>query len=179
MLTLKESALVMAKINAHHGNAPLDQLSLTAFHEEIRTDTTIGECMETVRRFYAANPGDRWMKAGDRWMKAGDLNRQIRAMRNETKPSEAQIARETERLDLDADAAWQYRRLRMLGRSPDEAARTALTGRNPLFLEPPSETDPAPTPKRRHFIGHRGPSPAGAAPLASIVGAYDSRKETH
>ena len=26
MLTLKESALVMAKINAHHGNAPLDQL---------------------------------------------------------------------------------------------------------------------------------------------------------
>ncbi len=172
MLTLKESALVMAKINAHHGNAPLDQLSLTAFHEEIRTDTTIGECMEAVRRFYAANPGDRWMKAGD-------LNRQIRAMRNETKPSEAQIARETERLDLDADAAWQYRRLRMLGRSPDEAARTALTGRNPLFLEPPSETDPAPTPKRRHFIGHRGPSPAGAAPLASIVGAYDSRKETH
>lgn len=172
MLTLKESALVMAKINAHHGNAPLDQLSLTAFHEEIRTDTTIGECMEAVRRFYAANPGDRWMKADD-------LNRQIRAMRNETKPSEAQIARETERLDLDADAAWQYRRLRMLGRSPDEAARTALTGRNPLFLEPPSETDPAPTPKRRHFIGHRGPSPAGAAPLASIVGAYDSRKETH
>lgn len=172
MLTLKESALVMAKINAHHGNAPLDQLSLTAFHEEIRADTTIGECMEAVRRFYAANPGDRWMKAGD-------LNRQIRAMRNETKPSEAQIARETERLDLDADAAWQYRRLRMLGRSPDEAARTALTGRNPLFLEPPSETDPAPTPKRRHFIGHRGPSPAGAAPLASIVGAYDSRKETH
>lgn len=172
MLTLKESALVMAKINAHHGNAPLDQLSLTAFHEEIRTDTTIGECMEAVRRFYAANPGDRWMKAGD-------LNRQIRAMRNETKPSEAQIARETERLDLDADAAWQYRRLRMLGRSPDEAAHTALIGRNPLFLEPPSETDPAPTPKRRHFIGHRGPSPAGAAPLASIVGAHDSRKETH
>ena len=80
---------------------------------------------------------------------------------------------------VDADAAWQYRRLRMLGRSPDEAARTALTGRNPLFLEPPSETDPAPTPKRRHFIGYRGPSPAGAAPLASIVGAYDSRKETH
>ena len=172
MLTLKESALVMAKINAHHGNAPLDQLSLTAFHEEIRTDTTIGECMEAVRRFYAANPGDRWMKAGD-------LNRQIRAMRNESKPSEAQIARETERLDLDADAAWQYRRLRMLGRTPDEAARTALTGRNPLFLEPPSETDPAPTPKRRHFIGHRGSSPAGAAPLASIVGAHDSRKETH
>lgn len=172
MLTLKESALVMAKINAHHGNAPLDQLSLTAFHEEIRADTTIGECMEAVRRFYAANPGDRWMKAGD-------LNRQIRAMRNETKPSEAQIARETERLDLDADAAWQYRRLRMLDRTPDEAARTALTGRNPLFLEPPSETDPAPTPKRRHFIGHRGPSPAGAAPLASIVGAHDSRKETH
>lgn len=172
MLTLKESALVMAKINAHHGNAPLDQLSLTAFHEEIRADTTIGECMEAVRRFYAANPGDRWMKAGD-------LNRQIRAMRNETKPSEAQIARETERLDLDADAAWQYRRLRMLGRSPDEAARTALTGRNPLFLEPPSETDPAPTPKRRHFIGRRGPSPAGAAPLASIVGSHDSRKETH
>lgn len=172
MLTLKESALVMAKINAHHGNAPLDQLSLTAFHEEIRADTTIGECMEAVRRFYAANPGDRWMKAGD-------LNRQIRAMRAEAKPSEAQIARETERLDLDADAAWQYRRLRMLGRAPDEAACTALTGRNPLFLEPLSETDPAPTPKRRHFIGHRGPSPAGAAPLASIVGSHDSRKETH
>lgn len=163
MLTLKESALVMAKINAHHGNAPLDQLSLTAFHEEIRTDTTIGECMEAVRRFYAENPGDRWMKAGD-------LNRQIRTMRNESKPSEAQIAREAERLDLGADAAWQYRRLRMLGRTPDEAAHIALTGRNPLFLEPPSQADPAPMPKRRHFIGGAQPMKAAAIPLKSIIG---------
>lgn len=171
MLTLKESALVMAKINTHHGNAPLDQLSLAAFHEEIRTDTTLGECMEAVRRFYAANPGDRWMKAGD-------LNRQIRIMRNETKPSEAQIARETENLDLDEDAAWQYRRLRLLGRTTEQAAHTALTGRNPLFLEPPSDDDPVPTPKRRHFIAHRGPTPVTSTPLASVLGAHDHRKET-
>lgn len=62
-------------------------------------------------------------------------------MRNESKPSEAQIEREMISLGVDsggADAAWMYRRMRFKGIEPDRAARTALTTRSPLFIQPPS-----------------------------------------
>ena len=42
-LTLQEAALVMAKINTHHGNARLDKLSVESFHEELRADVTLAE----------------------------------------------------------------------------------------------------------------------------------------
>ena len=50
MLKPKEAALVLAKINAHHGNMQLDRLSVQTFHEELRPDATLTECMEAVRR---------------------------------------------------------------------------------------------------------------------------------
>lgn len=128
MLTNAETALLCAKINAHHGNAALDPLVVQTMQEEIRPDATLRECCEAVRRWYAANTTGRWMRSGD-------LNAEIRRMRNERKPSEAQIAAETERLGLSEDQAWDYRRQRMLGRQPDEARLIAVNSR-PLFIEP-------------------------------------------
>lgn len=133
MLKPKEAALVLAKINAHHGNMQLDRLSVQTFHEELRPDATLQECMEAVRRFYAQH-------AGDCWCRAGDVNAEIRRMRAESKPSEAQIEKEASELGVDsggADAVWAYRRMRLKGMEPNRAARTALTTRSPLVHPAP------------------------------------------
>lgn len=158
MLKPKEAALVLAKINAHHGNMQLDRLSVQTFHEELRPDATIAECMEAVRRFYAGHDGSCWCRAGD-------VNAEIRRMRNESKPSEAQIEREMISLGVDsggADAAWMYRRMRFKGIEPDRAARIALTTRSPLFIQPPSPN----TQERRS----KRPERAFAGDLHGIIG---------
>lgn len=134
MLKPKEAALVLAKINAHHGNMQLDRLSVQTFHEELRPDATLQECMEAVRRFYSQH-------ASDCWCRAGDVNAEIRRMRAESKPSEAQIEKEMIDLGVDSggsDAVWAYRRMRLKGMEPNRAARTALTTRSPLFIQPPA-----------------------------------------
>ena len=89
MLTLKESTLVLAKIRVHHGNAAITDLEARTFHEELRADMTLGEALEAVKRFYADN-------STGCWCGSGDVNAIVRRMRNESKPSEAQIARECE-----------------------------------------------------------------------------------
>ena len=89
MLTLKESTLVLAKIRVHHGNAAITDLEARTFHEELRADMTLGEALEAVKRFYSDN-------STGRWCGSGDVNAIVRRMRNESKPSEAQIARECE-----------------------------------------------------------------------------------
>lgn len=142
-LTLQEAALVMARINTHHGNARLDKLSVESFHEELRADVTLAECMEAVKRFYADNDSGRWMGSGD-------VNAMIRQLRNKAKPSEAEIARECDARGLEGDAAWLYRRQRMLGRQPEEAARITASSRNPLELEPAKPKRRTPV---RHFLG--------------------------
>ena len=108
MLTLKESTLVLAKIRVHHGNAAITDLEARTFHEELRADMTLGEALKAVKRFYADN-------STGCWCGSGDVNAIVRRMRNESKPSEAQIARECEARGLSADEAWMYRRQRMLG----------------------------------------------------------------
>ena len=135
MLTLKESTLVLAKIRVHHGNAAITDLEARTFHEELRADMTLGEALEAVKRFYSDN-------STGRWCGSGDVNAIVRRMRNESKPSEAQIARECEARGLSADEAWMYRRQRMLGNGPEQAQQQALTMRNPLEL-------PAAQPKSR------------------------------
>lgn len=135
MLTLKESTLVLAKIRVHHGNAAITDLEARTFHEELRADMTLGEALEAVKRFYADN-------STGCWCGSGDVNAIVRRMRNESKPSEAQIARECEARGLSADEAWMYRRQRMLGNGPEQAQQQALTMRNPLEL-------PAAQPKSR------------------------------
>lgn len=157
MLTLKESTLVLAKIRVHHGNAAITDLEARTFHEELRADMTLGEALEAVKRFYAANDSGRWCGSGD-------VNAMVRRMRNESKPSEAQIAAECEARHLAEDAAWMYRRQRMLGNGPEQAQQQALTMRNPLEL-------PAAQPKKRSTATHfAGASRLGAAPLGSILG---------
>lgn len=158
MLKPKEAALVLAKINAHHGNMQLDRLSVQTFHEELRRDATLQECMEAVRRFYSQH-------SGDCWCRAGDVNAEIRRMRVESKPSEAQIEREMVELGVDsggADAVWMYRRMRIKGIEPDRAARTALTTRSPLFIQPAAPN----TQERRS----RRPERALAGDLHDIIG---------
>lgn len=158
MLKPKEAALVLAKINAHHGNMQLDRLSVQTFHEELRPDATLQECMEAVRRFYSQH-------AGDCWCRAGDVNAEIRRMRAESKPSEAQIEKETVELGVDsggADAVWAYRRMRLKGMEPNRAAHTALTTRSPLFIQPPAPN----TQERRS----RRPERAFAGDLHDIIG---------
>jgi hypothetical protein len=158
MLKPKEAALVLAKINAHHGNMQLDRLSVQTFHEELRQDATLAECMEAVRRFYAGHDGSCWCRAGD-------VNAEIRRMRAEQQPSEAEIENEMVRLGVDSggfEAAWLYRRMRIKGIEPSKAAHTALTTRSPLFIQPPSPN----TQERRS----KRPERAFAGDLHDIIG---------
>ena len=155
MLTLKESTLVLAKIRVHHGNAAITDLEARTFHEELRADMTLGEALEAVKRFYAANDSGRWCGSGD-------VNAMVRRMRNESKPSEAQIAAECEARHLAEDAAWMCRQ-RMLGNTPQQAQQQALTMRNPLEL-------PAAQPKSRSTARRfAGAQKLGAASLGSIL----------
>ena len=156
MLTLKESTLVLAKIRVHHGNAAITDLEARTFHEELRTDMTLGEALEVVKRFYADN-------STGCWCGSGDVNAIVRRMRNESKPSEAQIARECEARGLSEDEAWLYRRQRMLGNGPEQAQQQALTMRNPLEL-------PAAQPKSRSTVRRfAGAQKLGTASLGSIL----------
>ena len=155
MLTLKESTLVLAKIRVHHGNAAITDLEARTFHEELRADMTLGEALEAVKRFYAGNDSGRWCGSGD-------VNAMVRRMRNESKPSEAQIARESEARGLSEDEAWMYRQ-RMLGNGPEQAQQQALPMRNPLEL-------PAAQPKSRSTARRfAGAQKLGAASLGSIL----------
>lgn len=155
MLNLQESTLVLAKIRVHHGNAPITDLEARTFHEELY-EMTLQEALEAVRRFYADN-------STGRWCGSGDVNAIVRRMRNESKPSEAQIARECEARGLSADEAWMYRRQRMLGNGPEQAQQQALTMRNPLEL-------PAAQPKSRSTARRfAGAQKLGAASLGSIL----------
>lgn len=155
MLNLQESTLVLAKIRVHHGNAPITDLEARTFHEELY-EMTLQEALEAVRRFYSDN-------STGRWCGSGDVNAIVRRMRNESKPSEAQIARECEARGLSADEAWMYRRQRMLGNGPEQAQQQALTMRNPLEL-------PAAQPKSRSTARRfAGAQKLGAASLGSIL----------
>lgn len=157
MLSKGEAAAVLSLINSHHGNAQWDDIQLEAFHSELRADMTQAEAREAVRRFYADN-------STGRWCGSGDLNAIVRRMRNESKPSEAQIAAECEARHLTEDAAWMYRRQRMLGNGPEQAQQQALSTRNPFEL-------PAAQPKKRSKVTHfAGAARLGMASLGSIMG---------
>ena len=157
MLSKGEAAAILSLINSHHGNARWDDLQLEAFYAELRADMTQAEAREAVKRFYAANDSGRWCGSGD-------VNAIVRRMRNESKPSEAQIGRESERLGLDDDQSWMYRRQRMLGNGQAQARQQSLSTRNPLELA-------ATKPRKRSMAAHStGASRLGMASLGSILG---------
>lgn len=157
-LSRGESAALLSLINAHHGNAVWNDIQLEAFHSELLPSMTVSEAREAVRRFYADN-------STGRWMGSGDVNAIVRSMRNQSKPSEAQIGRECERLGLDADQSWMYRRQRMLGKPADEAGRIAAGYRPQLE---------AAKPKRRVRPGG-GFNPNLKIGLTDVIGNGDAR----
>ena len=162
-LTLKESTLVLAKIRAHHGNAPITDLEARTFQEELRSDATLADAMEAVKRFYASNDQGRWMLSGD-------VNAGVRAIRKDRIPENAQIERLMDQAAIDSDHAFTYRR-RLIkaigeGKSLDQAHAIAVEASSRLVIEAPK---PKPKTKPvRHFIG--GQAKAGDMNINDVIG---------
>ena len=160
LYTHLEAAALLSLRNSHHGNAQWDDLQLDAFRSELNPGISADEAREAMRRFYASDHDGRWCGSGD-------INAIVRRMRNEAKPSEAQIGRECETRRLTPEQAWAYRRQRMLGDSPSEASRSIRQGRSPLAIEA-TDTGQRHDPHRRRFTGT--PSNLGSTPPAIIGG---------
>ena len=149
MLTLKESTLVLAKIRAHHGNAPITDLEARTFHEELRGDLTLPLAMEAVRRFYAAD-------ATGRWMGSGDVNAAARGVMSSAVPSEKRIGELMESAHIeDPDRMFAYRR-RLVecigsGMGVDAAHREAVGAARTLQLT--SRPSKPKKPTSHHFAG--------------------------
>ena len=151
MLSKAEAAALLSIVNSHHGNAPWTDIQLESFYSELLPSMTVGEAREAVRRFYASTPGG--------WCGSGHINAIVKRMRGESKPSEAQVEREAERLGLTGWDAWRYRRERMLGATPDRAGAIAAS-------ESPLRIGAGSVPVSRP----RGESPVGSLPLVDVVG---------
>lgn len=101
-LTYSETVQILRRINAHHGNAPIDELQARVFHDELMDSMTLREAIEAVTSFYRDNPGS--------WMGVGDVNRLVRARRRSLLPSERELDEMAVREGLDGDGAWAFRR---------------------------------------------------------------------
>ena len=164
MMTLKESTLVLAKIRAHHGNAPITDLEARTFHEELRADATLQDALEAVKRFYASNDSGRWMLSGD-------VNAGIRAIQTARIPEEATIGRLMEQAGIDSEHALAYRRQLIkaisLGQPVAQAHALAVEAARRQAIEAPKPAKPRP--KRYHFAG-RGQTRIGAMSLKDTLG---------
>ena len=164
MMTLKESTLVLAKIRAHHGNAPITDLEARTFHEELQADATLQDALEAVKRFYASNDSGRWMLSGD-------VNAGIRAIRNARIPEQAEIGQLMERAGIRSEQALAYRRelikATKLGQPIQQAHALAVEAAHRQAIEAPKPAKPRP--KRYHFAGH-GQTQIGAMSLKDTLG---------
>ena len=164
MMTLKESTLVLAKIRAHHGNAPITDLEARTFHEELQANATLRDALEAVRRFYAGNDSGRWMLSGD-------VNAGIRAIRKARIPEQAQIGRLMDQAGIDSDHALAYRRQLIkaisLGQPVEQAHALAVDAAHRQAIEAPSPAKPRL--KSYHFAGH-GQTRIGAMSLKDTLG---------
>ena len=164
MMTLKESTLVLAKIRAHHGNAPITDLEARTFHEELRADATLQDALEAVKRFYASNDSGRWMLSGD-------VNAGVRAIQTARIPEEATIGRLMEQAGIDSDHALAYRRQLIkaisLGQPVRQAHALAVEAAHRQAIDAPRTAKRRP--KRYHFAGH-GQTRIGAMGLKDSLG---------
>ena len=164
MMTLKESTLVLAKIRAHHGNAPITDLEARTFHEELRADATLQDALEAVKRFYASNDQGRWMLSGD-------VNAGIRAIRKARIPEQEEIGRLMDQAGIDSDHALAYRRQLIkaisLGQPVDQAHALAVEAAHRQAIEAPKPVKPRQ--KSYHFAGH-GQTQIGAMSLKDTLG---------
>lgn len=101
-MTKVEISKLVSIIYAHH-NAPVPAQVVELFRLEIMPNATLSEGLEAVRRYYAGN-------VSGRWCSAGDVNAGIRAIRRETYPSELDLARQLDPLNLPPLQAWEARR---------------------------------------------------------------------
>lgn len=164
MMTLKESTLVLAKIRAHHGNAPITDLEARTFHEELRADATLQDALEAVKRFYASNDSGRWMLSGD-------VNAGIRAIRKARIPEQAEIGQLMDQAGIDSEHALAYRRQLIkaisLGQPVEQAHALAVEAARRQAIEAPRTAKPRP--KRYHFAGC-GQAQIGAMSLKDTLG---------
>ena len=164
MMTLKESTLVLAKIRAHHGNAPITDLEARTFHEELRVDATLPDALEAVRRFYAGNDQGRWMLSGD-------VNAGIRAIQTARIPDEATIGQLMEQADISSKQALAYRqtliRKATQGMPIQQAHALAVEAAHRQAIEAPKPAKPRK--KSYHFAGH-GQTWIGAMSLEDTLG---------
>ena len=164
MMTLKETTLVLAKIRAHHGNAPITDLEARTFHEELRADATLPDALEAVRRFYAGNDKGRWMLSGD-------VNAGIRAIRKARIPEQAEIGRLMDQAGIDSEHALAYRRRLIkaisLGQPVAQAHALAVEAAHRQAIEAPKPAKPRR--KAYHFAG-RGQTRIGAMSLKDTLG---------
>lgn len=96
MLSMAEAALLLARINAHHGNAQVEDLQVQVFHDELRADMTMKDAVEAIRRFYANN-------STGRWMGSGDVNAGVKKLRAERQPSDETIYQLTKGTNLNGN----------------------------------------------------------------------------
>ena len=101
-MTKVEISRLVSIIYAHH-NAPASEQQVELFSLEIMPNATLSEALEAVRRYYARSTSGRWCTAGD-------VNSGIRQIRRETYPSELDIARQLDQLNLPPMQAWEARR---------------------------------------------------------------------
>lgn len=164
MMTLKESTLVLAKIRAHHGNAPITDLEARTFYEELRADATLQDALEAVKRFYASNDSGRWMLSGD-------VNAGIRAIRKARIPEQAEIGQLMDQAGIDSEHALAYRRQLIkaisLGQPVDQAHALAVEAAHRQAIEAPKPVKPRQ--KSYHFAGH-GQTQIGAMSLKDTLG---------
>ena len=164
MMTLKESTLVLAKIRAHHGNAPITDLEARTFHEELQADATLQDALEAVKRFYASNDSGRWMLSGD-------VNAGIRAIRKARIPEQAEISRLMEQAGIRSEQALAYRRQLIkaisLGQPVEQAHALAVEAAHRQAIEAPKPAKPRK--KSYHFAG-RGQTRFGAMSLKGTLG---------
>jgi hypothetical protein len=144
-LNLAESTLVLAKIRAHHGNAPITDLEARTFQEELRADATLSDALEAVKNFYAANTTGRWMLGGD-------VNAGMRAIRKKRLPEEAQIENLMAQASIDSDHALTYRRQLIkamsMGQDITQAHALAVEASHRLAVEAP-KPDHKPKPEKQ------------------------------
>lgn len=165
MLNLAESTLVLAKIRAHHGNAPITDLEARTFHEELRADATLADAMESVRRFYADNETGRWMLSGD-------VNAGIRRIQAPRVPDATRIHElmEQDGIDIGDSRSIPYKRTLIAQARqgvPIREARAKAIEAAQRVIEP-ARTDPKPR-QGGHFIGS-GMGRLGALSLANTIG---------
>lgn len=101
-MTKVEISKLVSIILAHH-NAPATEQQVELFSLEILPDATLSEALEAVTRYYAASTSGRWCTAGD-------VNSGIQQIRREWQPSEADICRQLDPLNLPPMQAWEARR---------------------------------------------------------------------